>query len=330
MKKLSLLLCALCVGLCMIACTPNGESIVNGSTDTTQYYSYEKGDEYAVGNFAQTIEEIDSIEINWLNGSVNIRGEDSLTVTAREDYLPKPGYEPYSLHYYVEKKVLHLRFMHCNLQISTSLPTKNLTVAVPKNFLFKKITVTTNTAKTNIRDLSCDDFAQYSGGIGTDFLAENCKFKSFFSDVTTGDTTVSSCSFAEKTEFTLGTGSFIMENSETALLKGTCRTGDLILKNARVLSADVSLSLTGDCYFTDLYAENFSVSCTAGDIFVHLSPDMTDYSLQCRSPFKVSYPENMPTEESKNVIHLKTATGKIKFLEKEEIEDLLLPPSKEE
>ena len=308
----------------LVACTPTGESIVNGSTDVTQYYTYDKGEDYAVGPFAQTTEEIEGVNVNWIHGSVTIKGEDRAGITVRENYRPKSGFEPYSVHTYIEDKTLYVRFMHCNLQINTSIPTKELTIVVPKELLFKKITVSTGTARAFVSDIKCDDFAFDSGGIGADLRTEQCTYKSFFSNITTGDTIIKDCTFSEKTEFIMGTGSVIAENSRTVLLQGQCRTGDLILLDTEVKKADVNVSLTGDCYFTDLICEDFSVVCTAGNFYVHLSPDMDEYTLQAKSPFQIVYPEDMPEEGEKSIC-LKTTTGRIKFLEKEEIERMLRP-----
>ena len=316
--------------LLLVGCTPTGDNIFNGSTDVTQYYTYDNGEKYVPGEYAQTTEEIDSIDLNWINGTISLKGEDRAGITVREDYRPKSGFEPYSLHTYVENKTLYVRFMHQNLQISTSIPTKNLTVVVPKDFIFTKIKISTRTASALVSDIGCDDFAFDSGGIGANLHTENCHYKSFFSNVTTGDTSVLSCSFTGKTEFVMGTGSVILEDSDTALLKGTCRTGDLILLNSEIKKADVNVSLTGDCYFTDLVViEDFSVSCSAGNFYVHLSPAMTEYTLQARSPFKVVYPENIP-QTGETTIFLKTATGRIRFLEKEEIENMLSPPEEKQ
>lgn len=307
------------------SCTPNGETIViNGNTDAAQYYSYENGDRYVAGAFAQTTEEIDSVSINWLTGSVDILGEDRAGISVREDYRPKQGYEPYSVHTFVDKGTLYIRFMHCNLRIVTSIPTKKLTVVLPKDLTFKKITVTTGTANSVVKDISCLDFSQDSGGIGGEIRTENCVYKSFFSNITTGDTIIKDCSFSEKTEFVMGTGSVIMDNSKTALLKGQCRTGDLVLLNCDVKKSNVNVSLTGDCYFTDLVCEDFSVDCTAGHFYVNLSPTMTDYVLDLRSPFDIVYPKDAPTEGNKK-IRLHTTAGKIKFMESAAIMELLTP-----
>ena len=119
----------------------------------------------------------------------------------------------------------------------------------------------------------------------------------------------------------MGTGSVILEDSKTALLKGQCRTGDLVLMNTDVRNANVSVSLTGDCFFTDLTCgELFSVSCTTGNFFVHLAPTMTDYAFDLHSPFDVRHPKDMELpKEGKNVIRLRTTAGKIYFRDKEEI-----------
>ena len=312
------------------ACTPNGSSIINATTDPSQYYTYENGEKYDVGAFAQTTEEIDSISIDWLNGSVDLRGdENAAVITVQEDYRPKEGYEPYCLHTHLDKGTLYIKFMRYNLKISASNPTKKLTVVVPKSFDFKKIAVTTRTATSSISDLSCLDFSQDSGGIGGALSTENCSYKDFFCNITAGDTVVKNCDFSEKAEFIMGTGSFIMEESDAALLKGQCRTGDLILHGCDVKKADVNISINGDGYVTDLMTEDFDLSCAAGSIYAHLSENMTDYKLDCKSPFTVTYPEDVP-EDGKKPIHLRSTAGRIKFLPKKDILEILTPEEKKD
>ena len=327
MKK-AFSLVILCLLFLFAACTPNGSSIINATTDPSQYYTYENGDKYDVGAFAQTTEEIDSININWLSGSVELRGEENAAgITAKEDYRPKEGYEPYSLHTYLDKGTLYIKFMRYNLKISASNPTKKLTIIVPKSFEFKKITVTTVTATSEISDLTCLDFTQNSSGIGGALSTENCSYKTFSSHITAGDTVIKDCHFAEKTDFVMDTGSFIMESSDTVLLQGQCRTGDLILHDCDAKKADVNISLNGDGYMTDLMTEDFDLSCAAGSIYAHLSEQMTDYKLDCKSPFTVVYPENIP-EDGKKPIRLHSTAGRIKFLPKQDILDILTPEEK--
>ncbi len=322
MKKITLLLLFVLTIFVLASCAPNGENIVAGITDPTRHYTYDDGEKYQTGEFAQTTEEIDSISIDWLTGSVNVIGEDRAGIIVQEDYRPKEGYEPYSVHTYQKDGTLYIKFMHVNLRITTEIPNKNLTVTVPKDFDYKKISITTDTATCSVSDVICRDFAHDSGGIGADFLTENCTYKSFFSNVTTGDTVIHNCTFSEKTEFIMGTGSVVMDNSQTVLLKGQCRTGDLILQNSVITKANVNISLTGDGFITDLMTEDFSLECTTGSITAHLAPDMSDYLLDCHSPFDIVYPEDYvaPTEKTETIVRLHTTTGKVKFADKETVE----------
>lgn len=324
MKKV-FVLAILCFAILLVACAPGTGSL----TDPSSYYVYDNGEKYAVGSFVQSAEEIDSINIDWIAGSVTLRGDENAAgVSVREDYVPKQGYEPYCVHTYVEKGTLYVKFMRYNLKISTSIPVKNLTVVVPKKYSYKKIALSTVTASTVVADLTCLDFAQDSGGIGAGVSTENCSYRSFFSNITAGDTVVKNCAFSERTEFTMGTGSVIMEDSRTSLLSGQCRTGDLVLKNCNVKKADVKISLNGDGYLTDLLTEDFDLSCAAGNIFAHLSDRMTDYKLDCRSPFSVVYPKDAP-EDGACFIRLHSTAGHVKFLPKEDILALLEPKAKQ-
>ena len=323
MKKSFFLWLIFILVLVVSACTaPNGTTVIPGMPDTTRYYSYENGESYVAGNFAQTTEKIESINVNWLTGSVTLKADEKAeTIVVREDYQPKKGYEPYSIHTYLtDTGTLFVKFMRVNLIVSTSIPVKNLVITVPKTAAFEKIKITTGTAKTVVSDLTCRDFAQDSGGIGGELYATNCTFGAFLSNITAGDTVIENCTFSEKTEFIMGTGSVILSDSETALLKGQCRTGDLILTSCRVDKADVDVSLTGDCYFTDLTFTDFTAECVSGDILVHLSPDLDGCVLNCRSPYTVVYPDPKPVENEKNTLRLRSTSGKIKFLDREEIE----------
>lgn len=298
-------------------------------TDSSAYYVYDNGEKYTVGSFTQSTEEIDSININWIAGSVTLCGSETATgVSVRDDYVPKEGYEPYCVHTHVEKGTLFVKFMRYNLKISTSIPTKNLTVVVPKDYAYKKIALSTVTASTVVTDVTCDNFTQGSGGIGGGISTENCSYKTFFSNITAGDTVIKNCTFSEKTEFVMGTGSVVMENSQSVLLSGQCRTGDLVLKNCDVKKADVNISLNGDGYLTDLVSEDFDLSCAAGNIYAHLSDEMTDYKLDCKSPFSIVYPKNVP-EDGTHLIRLRSTAGHVKFLPKEDIFALLEPETKQ-
>ena len=324
MKKV-FVLAILCFAFLLAACTPGAGSL----TDPSTYYVYDNGEKYAVGSFVQSTEEIDSINIDWIAGSVTLCGDENATgVSVRDDYAPKQGYEPYCVHTYVEKGTLYVKFMRFNLKISTSIPSKKLTVIVPTEYSYKKIALSTVTASTVVADLTCLDFTQNSGGIGAGVRTENCFYKAFFTDITAGDTVIKNCAFSEKTEFSMGTGSVIMEDSQTALLSGQCRTGDLVLKNCNVKKADVNISLNGDGYMTDLLTEDFDLSCAAGNIFVHLSDQMTDYKLDCRSPFSIVYPKDVPKDGAR-LIRLHSAAGHVKFLPKEDILGLFEPEPKQ-
>ncbi len=314
------------------------------------YYSYDNGELYESGNFMQTEEEITALSVDWIGGSVTVCEKDQPSITVSEDYVPEKNTTPYCVHTYADKKgTLYVKFMRYNLQVTTELPQKNVTVALPKGTSLTSLTLSVSTATAVLDGIKCDRAAHSSSGIKSSLTVKNCSIKDFSTDIALGNADFSDNEF-ETVRTVMGTGnaSFSKDTAKNANIE--CKTGNLLLDGVTVTEkAECEVTMTGNLFIkssffeeiraslatgnavlADFLAKKTNLTCSTGNISVNLSADMTDYTLDAFSLHSVVMTDEFVRDKADNYVvgkgtypmEFNTPSGKICFMSANEAEKL--------
>ena len=120
-------------------------------------YRYKNADRYTAGN-AEISERVESIDIDWIGGSVTILSYDGDTVRIREDGdIDDPDHQ---LHWFLEGGKLHVKYSASKLFFS-SPPTKDLTVEIPLGWACRlsSVEIEIVSASLDVRDIQAKELS---------------------------------------------------------------------------------------------------------------------------------------------------------------------------
>ena len=128
------------IGLACLLPVFNGCSI-------TDAYVYENAGQYTAGNGTAT--NITNVEIDWIDGSVEVFYDDVDGVTFYEETKKNLSVEE-TVHYWVENSTLHIKFGKSKSWFFKSAPKKDLKVALPRELSLSEVEITTVNADVNL------------------------------------------------------------------------------------------------------------------------------------------------------------------------------------
>ena len=146
-------------------------------------YKYENHDEYFIGN-AEIYKPIANIDIDWITGNVIIKTTDDKFLTIKEDFEEELDND-FKLRYMVEDSTLHIKYCKSDLK-DIDLPTKNLTINVPKEYFFDEIDIDSISTIINIVGVASKDF-ECNTVSGKIMLSESNISRNLFVETTSGN-----------------------------------------------------------------------------------------------------------------------------------------------
>lgn len=135
---------------------------------------YDHAEHYSSGD-AQFTDKIESIEVDWVSGSVSVvsHPENTVVLTEKaEGSIP----EDFHVHWWLEGTTLRIRFAASGASLRVIDPwRKNLTLAVPEDFAFENITIRTASAGIDAGGLTVETLrvTTTSGDMNIDCAAED-------------------------------------------------------------------------------------------------------------------------------------------------------------
>ena len=193
----SVLIALVLVGAMFGASMDLGAVKINAGTVT-----YDNAEMYEVGS-AEISEDVESMEINWTDGTVTVQAYEGSTVQLIEDENLAEGGK---LRYYLDGKKLIIQYCESNLGISEEVPhNKNLVVNIPtamaeslkdvaisstaSDLILKDFTAETLTIDKVSGDVQCDNLAVVLVSVNS--VSADCTFagscESFTDDSTSGN-----------------------------------------------------------------------------------------------------------------------------------------------
>ena len=119
----------------MLACTP--------PYDSTNNMAYEASDSYKTGDFTFAANDVDSVEINWTAGRVNVTQTDSGKLNCYESGSNSLS-EENKLHYIIEGKTLKIQYTAASYDGNIDASLKDLNIELPINCNLKITTLSAN------------------------------------------------------------------------------------------------------------------------------------------------------------------------------------------
>ena len=113
----------------------------------TDAYVYENAGKYTAGN--GTAADITNVEIDWIDGSVEVFYDDVEDVTFYEEAQESLSLEE-TLHYWVENSTLHIKFGKAKGLLFKNAPKKDLKVALPHALSLSEMEISTVNADINL------------------------------------------------------------------------------------------------------------------------------------------------------------------------------------
>lgn len=141
-------------------------------------YKYSDSSSYSIGDFSANADEISSIDIEWISGSVNISEYDGDGITVSEDGFDD---EDTKLRYRIKNGKLSIRFVKSGWRngiifgVGKLSLEKDLTILVPKGKQFRELDMELVSSSVEVNGISADDFDidTVSGAVNIENLTTN-------------------------------------------------------------------------------------------------------------------------------------------------------------
>ena len=221
-----------------------------------QDYYYEGSEAFIAGDANLDASNLKSIEIDWLNGDVEIVAYDGTEIQIFESNSPSRNDD--KLHYHLNKSgYLQVKYFSSrqNAGIYQKVENKKLTIKVPQSINLKDLQITVTTGNASFENISIED-KLYITVITGNVDLNNCKVNRLFCDVTTGNISDNNSS-VQQLEVGVVTGDMSLAGNYVNV-DGGVTTGNITL--ASVDATKVKLTVTTGNMFVDLNEDdNFTV-----------------------------------------------------------------------
>lgn len=120
-------------------------------------FSYDNEESYYVGNHAEYTEKIESIDVNWIDGSVNVEVYEGDIVIVDDTYDGEDDF--YIMRSKVENNKLQIKYCASGINIFSKPKNKQLTVKIPESYAnLREISVSTVSASSSISGVCADKY----------------------------------------------------------------------------------------------------------------------------------------------------------------------------
>ena len=255
MKKLKAITTALSLAV-MSALTLSGCNMSSNIGDNSFsfgsvfHYEYANSEKYSAGDM-ETKNEIESLNIDYLFGNLNITGSDTDTVTVKETANVALE-DDYKVHTWVDGGVLYVRFCASENGLNFNNIQKNLEITLPgdKTIDDLKIEMTSGDVKCDNMTFKNIDSASTSGDQSFDCEADTVEV-----DVTSGVLGLKVNDDCNSVSVNATSGDLVID------LKGNCNT-----ISVATTSGNVSLEQTGDADSASFQSTSGNISTNVGNV----------------------------------------------------------------
>lgn len=233
------------------------------------YYSYADAQQYTVGIGEETAEGVKSLDVNWINGKVELSSYDGDTVKFSETVDSGKSSGGAAMRWWLDNGVLRIRFCESGYEEAGKL-SKTLTVMLPKE-LASSVGVYTTSADVQAQDIKARDISvdTTSGEI----LLSNCSAKKDISaDSTSGDITLTDCSAGDDISADSTSGEIYMESCRAAeTIEADSTSGDIEI-SLEDAARDIEIDTTsGKVRVSAVRVNSFKVDTTSGAVELSFS-----------------------------------------------------------
>jgi len=106
------------------------------------YISYSDADKYSIGDFTYNGDDIDTIDLEWVSGSISVtKGNDLSSLSVKENVNGNELLEEQKLHYYIHDSVLSIQYCASGYDLNIDCASKKLNLEIPDGITFNIDTV---------------------------------------------------------------------------------------------------------------------------------------------------------------------------------------------
>ena len=227
---------------------------------------YENADKYTAGD-RQITDEIDSVVVDWISGSVSVSRHDKNTVdlsetcnTDLEDSL--------KVHSWVDGKTLRIHFCKSGENLNNISTEKKLDIKLPKDIELTELSIDGTSTDTDVTDITAEtiDLDLTSG----DSIFDNCSANSFDIDTTSGNIKLTQTGKTDKiaVDTTSGDTDISAETVGEIVLDGTSGSKTVNVKELDSITAD---STSGSNEFTfAAMPQKIDIDGTSSDVDLYV------------------------------------------------------------
>lgn len=262
---------------------------------------YEHADRYSVGN-AKLTDRIDSLDLNWEDGRVDIVYHDSPEILLSETGSSSLSDE-IRLHWWVDGTTLRIHFAASG-QVITGRLNKALTVTLPSGLEFSSLKLDVTGGDVQIRKTVADyaDLQTTSGSITADLNVKNADIGSTSGDLsvtvsaqdrvklhttsgkisgtvqakeilthsTSGKVSLKQQETSEKIEMDTTSGDIELNCAETGTLKAGSTSGRITVCAGKMQKADIDTTSGGISFTAYTTPGRMKIGSTSGDVSIRL------------------------------------------------------------
>ena len=122
---------------------------------TNTGYIYTNSDQYSVGDAEFDLSNVQTIDISWISGNVEVVGSDEVSNVQIIEEVDVGTEEKYQMHYWLNNGTLNIKFTASMSTYTHLFQIKDLTVLVPSTFN-KKVNINSVSANISISDIKSE------------------------------------------------------------------------------------------------------------------------------------------------------------------------------
>lgn len=259
-----------------IACTSSVICSACSFEFSSSLMNYENGDKYTAGN-GSAQSGVTELEIDWLDGNIEIEYGDVKSVTFQETSAAKLSEEK-TMHHWQEGTILHLKCIKSTEGIKLSQnPKKDLKVVLPRELALEKVDINAFDADVELMVEAKEvEIETHSGAVNGyldgetqslevrtasgDVVFDALNLKEFDFYTINGDISLHSSTLPDEGEVESGSGNFTLSLYEGAEFSITYETV------SGVLDSDFSLTKSGNRYECGSGENEYEVKTVSGNL----------------------------------------------------------------
>lgn len=206
-------------------------------------FTYRDADKYTMGDAELPTGEISSVEIDWINGEVNVAYHKKDTVVFSET-ANKTLNNSTTMYYLVDGDTLRVKFAKSGKHVPSAL-SKELTLYLPEGMELEEVAIDTISADVNVSEL----------------IAEKANI-----DTTSGNIVLEDVTFSEQAKFDTTSGDITAKLAAAKNIEVDSTSGDVQITTKEASDMIFLDTVSGDMELIIAGAEKVELDSTSGEI----------------------------------------------------------------